>query len=815
MKELYLVSNAHIDPVWQWQRDEGIGVTISTFTSAANILEESDTLIFNHNESALYAWVEKYVPELFKRIRKLVKQKKWFIAGGWYIQPDCNMPSGESIVRHILVGRTYFKEKFDAEPKVAVNYDSFGHSRGLVQILQDAGYIGYVCVRPQPALPVRDFVWEGLNGSKVFLHRATDGYNSFLGHVGDKLPFYYEQLKNNDREMLMWGVGNHGGGPSRQDLKFLDEEIAKNKQIHIHHATVDEYFLSMREEDLPHMQNDLNYFMQGCYTSQIRVKHTHKKLENDFFMTEKMCAHASLNGMEYPKQELDRIQEILLFSEFHDILPGSMVKEAEDASLNMMGGGLDALNNLKFQAFLNLANGYAPAAEGEIPIFLYNPHPYPVKKIVEAEFMLADQNRSLTEYYCPEVYHNGKFIPSQQEKESSNVPIDWRKKIVFEAELGPMSVERFCCFPKLKKVPQKEEKKKDFVFENERMRFVIDRNTGYPQSYCVDGKEFIRDLFVYVNQGSCDPWGFYFSNKVECRGRFSLMSEQEATEFSCCGKPLAPVRIIEDGEIRTVVEALFSFQGSRMVIRYLIPKHGSQVEFRIKIFNQEMDSVLKLGIFTPFSGKYFGKTCFGVMELPTDLTETVAQEWTRLDGEEGSLSVINFGNYGSHSDGSSIHMTLLNSAAYTAHPVDDRVILKQDRFTERMDMGERDFRFILNASDVESRIRDLEFENTVQQQAPYVMNYFPTEDGHPCNGIFTLDNKCVGVSAWKRAEKDKAYILRVYNLTSSVQKTVLRMPCFRIEEEISLKPDEFKSFRLSEEGVTPVNILEKPQEEKR
>ena len=229
---------------------------------------------------------------------------------------------------------------------------------------------------------------------------------------------------------------------------------------------------------------------------------------------------------------------------------------------------------------------------------------------------------------------------------------------------------------------------------------------------------------------------------------------------------------------------------------------------RLKIFNQEADCVYKMEIDAPFRGKYYGTTCFGAMELPSDRTETVAQEWVRLDGEESSISVINFGNYGSHSDGHSIHMTLLNAAAYTAHPVDDRPILKQDRFTERMDMGERDFRFILNASCKEERIRNIEFENRVHQEEPYVMNYFPTADGKECGGLFTLDNPQVAVSAFKRAEKEDGYILRVYNLSGKPQTAQFAMEKFGIRSEIILNDNEFKSYLLVPGKMKEVNILE-------
>lgn len=135
MKTLHLVCNAHLDPVWQWEWEEGAAAAVSTFRSAADFCEEFDGFVFNHNEVILYQWIEEYEPALFERIRKLVGSGKWHISGGWYLQPDCNLPSGESFVRQILSGRKYFMEKFGVAPSTAVNYDPFGHTRGLVQIM--------------------------------------------------------------------------------------------------------------------------------------------------------------------------------------------------------------------------------------------------------------------------------------------------------------------------------------------------------------------------------------------------------------------------------------------------------------------------------------------------------------------------------------------------------------------------------------------------------------------------------------------------------------------------------------------------------
>ena len=143
-KKLHLVCNAHLDPVWLWEWEEGLAETLSTFRIAAQFCEEYDAFAFCHNESLLYQWVEEYEPQLFKRIKKLVAAGKWHVIGGWYVQTDCNLPSGESFVRQILIAKKYFKNKLNTEPKTAINFDPFGHTRGLVQILKKSGYTSYI-----------------------------------------------------------------------------------------------------------------------------------------------------------------------------------------------------------------------------------------------------------------------------------------------------------------------------------------------------------------------------------------------------------------------------------------------------------------------------------------------------------------------------------------------------------------------------------------------------------------------------------------------------------------------------------------------
>lgn len=139
MKKLHLVCNSHLDPVWQWDWDEGAAAALATFYSAVRLADKYD-YIFCHNEVILYEYIERFDPGLFNEIAGLVKEGKWHIMGGWYDQPDCLVPSGESFIRQISLGKEYFKEKFDTYPKTAINFDSFGHTKGLPQILKKCGF---------------------------------------------------------------------------------------------------------------------------------------------------------------------------------------------------------------------------------------------------------------------------------------------------------------------------------------------------------------------------------------------------------------------------------------------------------------------------------------------------------------------------------------------------------------------------------------------------------------------------------------------------------------------------------------------------
>ncbi|MCJ7550837.1 MAG: alpha-mannosidase, partial [Anaerolineae bacterium] len=714
---IYLLCNAHIDPVWLWEWEEGAAEAISTFRTAADLCEEYDGFVFNHNEVILYRWVEEFEPALFARIQRLVREGRWHIMGGWYLQPDCNMPSGESFVRQILAGRRYFEEKFGARPTTAINFDPFGHTRGLVQILAKSGYDSYLFCRPQEEwcdLPAADFVWVGYDGSEVIGHRSMTWYLSALGGARDKIESWMEEHPDRDLSLVLWGVGDHGGGPSRKDVQDLNALIDEAGDFDIRHATTEDYYADLRvkhmnatgELDLPRHERDINPWGVGCYTSQIRIKQQHRALENALYAVEKMASTAALQGLlDYPEDRLTEARRDLLFAEFHDILPGSSIQPVEHAALRLMDHGLEELSRIRARIFFALAQGQPKAAEGEIPILVYNPHPYPVHTTVACEFQLADQNWDDT-FTQVTVMQGGASLPTQVEKEASNLALDWRKHVVFDALLQPSQMNRFDC--RLELLPEKppvtlagDEGK--IHFHTSEMDIVINTATGLVDRYGAGGIDAMApgSLAALVVQDNEDSWTMLGRSFRKVIGRFELMSPEDSAAFSGVrSDSLPPVRVIEDGDVRTVIEAVFAYGRSALCVHYVLPKRGTEFGVDARLLWLEKDKMVKLSVPTAMTGaRYLGQVAYGVGELPDNGDEAMAQKWVAAVDETADLALtcIDDGIYGSDFADNELRLTLVRSPAYSGHPIAERPIVPQDRLMPRIDQGERLYRFWFNA----------------------------------------------------------------------------------------------------------------------
>ena len=813
MNKVYLICNAHLDPVWLWEWEEGAAEAVSTFRIAADFCEQCDGFVFNHNEAVLYQWVEQYEPALFSRIQALAAAGRWHIMGGWYLQPDCNMPSGESFIRQILTGRQYFLEKFAKKPTIAINFDPFGHSLGLVQILEQAGYTGYIVTRPGQKdceLPDDEFVWKGLADSSIAVHRGFEGYNSQRGEILAKLERYLQAKSGQDEGLLLWGIGNHGGGPSREDLLAIRHFSETHPEITCLHSTPEDYFAGRFtcRSAFPVFNRSLNPWAVGCYTSQIRIKQMHRALENMLYQGEKMISAAMLTGLmptgAHCLANLSEARKDLMFSQFHDILPGSSTEPVEAMSLRVLHHGLEEMSRSRMLAFTALLSGQKKASEGEIPIFIYNSHPHPVEGIFSCEFQLADQNWS-DSFSLAQIEQDGELLPCQTEQEASNINLDWRKCAVFKARLEPFSMNRFTCrFERVAARPRPALPAQDgsIQIDNGQLTVAISTKTGLMDVCSIDGSNMLQPgaFAALVMKDDDDPWGMHVHGFRQEAGRFCLMSPEAGTRFSGLEDALIePVRVIEHGSVRTVVEAVFAYGSSMICQRYKIPASGTEIEIEMRVFWNEKRRFLKLAVPTSLSdAACIGQIACGSEEIPVTGDEAVAQKWVALVSRKQKLAFtcINDGTYGLDAKDGELRLSLLRSPGYAAHPIGTRPVMPQDRFSPHIDQGERLYRFWINGGSAARRMQAVDREALVHNERPFTLSYYPPGTGEIKPPALQLDSDTVQMTAFKPAEDGDGFIVRLHEGAGVAAKAVLRVPVLGLSHTLRLKPHEIHTLRI-------------------
>ena len=665
---VHLICNAHLDPVWQWRWDEGASEALATFRNAVDILDEHPSLIFCHNEAVLYQWAERLDPALFDDIRRLVKAGRWAISGGWFIQPDVNLPGTESLVRTIAEGRRYFRDRFDAAPCVAYNFDSFGHSGGLPQILRLAGYEMYVHMRPQAdelALPADLYRWRGVDGTTLPAYRIAVGlYHTEHDNIEDRLRAGVELALKLGRDVpVFWGLGNHGGGATRRDLATIDAFAAGEKRARIIHSTPDRFFEAVKAAAAvaPIHDGDLQRCFTGCYTSLSRLKRRAVASLGRLVQAESASAAASWLAPEAgPGPDLAEAWNLHLFNDFHDIITGSCVEPAEHDALDQYGRAEDILRSasLRSLASLNRGSRDSPA----LPVTVFNANPALRSVPVEFECM-ADHRPFWKGKWRMRLFRaDGREIACQEEQPESLLPFNnWRRRISFVDDLPGVGVARY--FLKAFEVS-------DRKTENERraspsssrkpdppVPIRLDSKTGLVASLKPLGftRSLAGPLFEpLVIEDTADSWGTGRGSYRKIAGRF---------EPSC--QPF----VMEQGPVRTITRSTFSYRQSSLVTDIVSYPAWPVLEFRFRVTWNEERRRLKLSVPTSLSSPaLLVEVPGGAIPRADDGEEHVHGRWLviegRSSGRPAAIGIASCGQHGLDLKDGDLRLSVLRSSAY-------------------------------------------------------------------------------------------------------------------------------------------------------
>jgi alpha-mannosidase len=335
--ELGAIGHAHLDTAWLWPLGETWRKAQRTFTNQLALMRDYPEHRFACSSAQHYAWVKERDPELYEQIRARVREGQWIPVGGTWIEPDCNLPSGESLVRQFLHGQRFFEAELGARAREFWNPDVFGYNNQLPQIVRGAGMTRFLTQKlswnrfTHP--PFHTFAWEGLDGSRVTTHfPPVDTYNATVEVA--ELRRAGRNYKDHDRSrhsLLMFGHGDGGGGPTPEMLETLRRVGDLQGVPRTRLVTADEFFAALEDDarELPVVVGELYFeFHRGTYTSQAAVKRANRGSEAALHDAEMLAAvGARVAGLEYPADDLGALWRLLLLNQFHDILPGSSIGE--------------------------------------------------------------------------------------------------------------------------------------------------------------------------------------------------------------------------------------------------------------------------------------------------------------------------------------------------------------------------------------------------------------------------------------------------------------------------------------------------------
>ena len=332
---IHLVGNAHLDPVWLWNRTDGTGEALSTCRTACDLLDEYPELRVTRGEAWVHWQVQRLDPALFERIRKHVRAGRWCVVNGWWVQPDCNLPLAESFLKQSEIGGDYFRENLGIQVTVGYNPDSFGHCAMLPTFLRRGGKDAYLFMRPddrEKQLPGTVFRWRSPAGDEVLACRvrsyAAGNVRGLRSLIGRELA---RAAPATGHVLVMYGIGDHGGGPTRAQIEW----ILANKQyapgVELRFSDPATFFRCVRESgvELPLHEGELQMHAVGCYTVVRRQKRELRRAEHLLLAAERAAPPSRETAAQFTGA-----WRTVLFNQFHDLLGGSSIEKAMAESVD-------------------------------------------------------------------------------------------------------------------------------------------------------------------------------------------------------------------------------------------------------------------------------------------------------------------------------------------------------------------------------------------------------------------------------------------------------------------------------------------------
>lgn len=811
---IWFIGNAHIDPVWLWRWQEGFAEIKATFRSALDRMNEFDDFIFTCAGACYYQWVEENEPAMFEEIKRRVQEGRWVIAGGWWLQPDCNAPCGESFARHSLYSQRYYEKTFGTRAQFGYNVDSFGHNGMIPQLLSLSGMPRYVMMRPgehEKALNADAFVWEGVDGTRIPVFRIPFAYCGDWGdrELSRRLDVLTERVEEKDEPyMLFYGVGNHGGGPTIANLRAVVRYTERDENLRF--GQPGDYFDYVEKNDALHLtvKGDLQHHAIGCYSACRAIKRDNRRAENRLLAAEKwMTAAMSLMNLKDYSDKLRTAWADVMFNQFHDIMGGCAIKAAyEDArerhgeALKLSGDVLDAaLQRISWH--IDTQDG-RPLDAGAVtgweewervtngtPYVVFNPNTFPVDAVVPISSRLTG---ATDETGAPLPFQNVRSEkntePERADEEGlvsvSLPPLGWRTIYLsryIETGESAMSTRLL--------------RGRNGTLENDWVRLTFNRTSGALSSVYdkTNGREMLASaaLAEVIEDYQNDTWAHAKDSLAGTIGAFGNGS----------------LRLVESGAVCAVMRCESHYNDSTLIQDFTLYRDKPDIDVRVRLDWRETFRILKLTFpLKAENTRAVYEIPYGFIEKPSNGEEEPGQAWAAVcgeqDGEKASLAVLTDSCYSYCVDGHVLKFIAVRSAGWADH------FGLKDQDTLVMDLGWHEFAYSIVPGAALDPAELTRRAAALNQPPIVVRETFHRGELPRAASQASVSCDHVLLSVIKPAEDGEGLIVRLSETANRPAHAQIDLPFADASFEADFRPLEIRTFRVDRSGAYPLNLLE-------
>ena len=798
---LNMVGHSHLDLVYQWDYNEFLRKIGRTHSTMLNVMREFPQYLFCQSQLKLYEDLQRLYPEIYDGIKEKVKENRWEVIGGMYVEPDCNLISGESFIRQLFYGNKIAQQEFGVTSTVCWLPDVFGISWFIPQILKRAGFKYLITNKPviwndTNEFPHNAFWWEGPDGSRIMAHLPATHFGAKIN--ADVMLTNWNEYKEKiacPEVIYNYGYADGRGGPNRDDiLTGLRYKNAPGMpEADFTHGQEAFERMESSSKALPVMKNELYLEThRGTYTTQARLKKNNRKAEILYRNAEAACVMANLCSADSPQDKLEQGWKLILKNQFHDILPGSHVNEAYHAAMKDYEEIFEIGRNVLRTALKAVATTINATGD-ELSFAVFNFQSWERSDLVKIELDRTDSNF--------EILANGRPVEVQILSRSQS-----KLQAQFFAEKIPSM--GFKVFKVVDKATSETERLAfDSVLENQFFRIEFDADGDIVEILDKKNNRLLIEQGKKANQ---------FQMFKDVPGRYAawdIVPMYKEHKFAV--GPVAKSELIESGPVRTVLRQERTFFKSSLIQNIILYNHIPRIDFETQLDWQERDRLLKVAFpvaVNAMSAAY--DMSYGYIERPTHQNttwdaakfEAAGHMWADLSEGDYGVSLLNDCKYGHDIFGNTIRLTLLKGPQYP----DPKADLGEHFFTYSLYPHAGDWR----AAKTPQKAWELNDQMIVVVLEKNDANAKSTES------FLSINKEHVLLSALKISDDGKSVVIRLYedqNRRGEVNvhfgKTIKNaVECDPYENEIdsisfhdnvltfSIKPFEVRTFKVNVES---------------